>query len=65
MQSKNLFLSRFFSTGPAIVVAFDHGMFDGPIPGVENVASIPPKILPEVDGLLMSPGMLRDIGSEQ
>jgi DhnA family fructose-bisphosphate aldolase class Ia len=64
VKTQNLFLSRFFSTGPAIVIAFDHGMFDGPIKGVDNVADIPKKILPEVDGVLMSPGMLRDIGPQ-
>jgi len=62
VEARNLFLSRFFSTGAVIVIAFDHGMFDGPIEGVANVAGIPSKILPEVDGVLMSPGMLRDIG---
>jgi DhnA family fructose-bisphosphate aldolase class Ia len=62
MQSDNLFLSRFFSTGPAVVIAFDHGMFDGPIPGVDNIRDISDKIWPEVDGVLMSPGILRDIG---
>jgi len=62
VDTRNLFLSRFFSTGPAIIVAFDHGMFDGPIDGVADVAGIPAKILPEIDGVLMSPGMLRDIG---
>lgn len=64
MEVSNLFLSRFFSTGAAIIIAFDHGMFDGPIEGVGNVAEIPGKILPEVDGVLMSPGMLRDIGPQ-
>jgi putative autoinducer-2 (AI-2) aldolase len=64
MPHGNLFLSRFFSTGPAIIVAFDHGMFDGPIPGVDNVASIPPRIYHEIDGVLLSPGMLMDIGPE-
>lgn len=62
METRNLILSRFFSTGPAIVIAFDHGMFDGPIEGVDNVAEIPGKIFSEVDAVLMSPGMLRDIG---
>lgn len=61
-MQKNLFLSRFFSTGPAIIVAFDHGMFDGPISGVDNVSTIAPRIHPEVDGVLLSPGMLCDIG---
>lgn len=62
MESHNLFLSRFFSTGAAIVIAFDHGMFDGPIPGVDKMDEIPDKIFPEVDGVLMSPGALRHIG---
>jgi DhnA family fructose-bisphosphate aldolase class Ia len=62
MESRNLFLSRLFSTGPAIVIAFDHGMFDGPIAGVDKVADIPAKIWPQIDAVLMSPGMLRDIG---
>jgi len=61
-MSKNLFLSRFFSTGPAIIVAFDHGMFDGPIPGVDNIPLLVSRIHPEIDAVLLSPGMLRDIG---
>jgi len=64
MSQKNLFLSRFFSNGPAIIVAFDHGLFDGPIPGVDNVSSISPRIYPEIDGVLLSPGMLSDIGHD-
>ncbi len=64
MESSNLFLSRFFSTGPAIVIAFDHGMFAGPVAGFDKVAEIPGKILPDIDGVLMSPGMLRDIGAD-
>ena len=63
-MKQNLVYQRFFSTGPAIVIAFDHGMMDGPIEGVANVSEIPPKILPEVDGLLMSNGMLADIGPQ-
>ena len=44
MENRNLFLSRLFSTGPPVVIAFDHGMFDGPIEGAEKVAEIPAKI---------------------
>lgn len=62
MKNGNLLLSRFFSAGPAIVIAFDHGMFDGPIRGLDRVEELPSRIYPAVDGLLMSPGMLRDIG---
>lgn len=64
MDNSNLFLSRFLSNGPAIVIAVDHGMFDGPVPGIERVDDIASKILPEVDGVLMSPGMLRNIGGQ-
>ena len=60
----SLKLSRFFSKGPAIVIAFDHGMMDGPIPGVADVKKIPEAILSDVDGLLMSNGMLKDIGTK-
>jgi DhnA family fructose-bisphosphate aldolase class Ia len=52
-------LSKFFSTGPAIIVAIDHGLFDGPIPGLDNVKAIAGKICPEIDGVLLSPGMYR------
>lgn len=64
MLKSNLFLSRFFSRGPAIIVAFDHGMFDGPIAGVAKIGEIPGKILPDIDGVLMSPGVLGDIGQQ-
>jgi DhnA family fructose-bisphosphate aldolase class Ia len=64
MLTKNLCLSRFFSTGPAIVVAFDHGMFDGPVQGLEKINEVPKKILSEIDGVLMSPGTLKDIGAD-
>jgi len=62
MKKKDLLLSRFFSTGPSIVIAFDHGLFVGPFEGFDKVEDIPKKILPEVDGVLMSPGMLSNIG---
>lgn len=64
MENRNLFLSRLFSTGPPVVIAFDHGMFDGPIEGAEKVAEIPAKIWPKTDAVLMSPGILRDIGPQ-
>jgi DhnA family fructose-bisphosphate aldolase class Ia len=64
MGIDKLALSRFFSTGPAVVVAFDHGMMDGPIDGVAHVAEIPKRILPDIDAVLLSNGMLQDIGKE-
>lgn len=57
MKNCNLAFSKMFSTGPAMVVAIDHGLFDGPIEGLENVSKIAPKILPDVDNVLLSAGM--------
>jgi DhnA family fructose-bisphosphate aldolase class Ia len=45
-------------------VAFDHGMMDGPIPGIEDVSQIPARILPETDAVLLSKGMFKDIGND-
>ena len=62
MEHNNLFLARFFSRGPALVIAFDHGMFDKPLEGLTDMQELTEKIHPEIDGVLMSPGVLRDIG---
>ena len=64
MLKNNLILSKLFSTGPAMVVAIDHGMFDGPIRGIDDVSEIAKKILPEIDAVLLSPGMFSDIGTQ-
>jgi len=56
---KNPALERMFNTGPAIVVAIDHGFFDGPIPGLHDVRTLADKISPEIDAVLLSPGMYR------
>ena len=64
MTKSNLFLSRLLSESPAIVVAIDHGMFDGPMPGIDQVGKIPEIILPETDAVLSSVGLLRDIGPQ-
>lgn len=52
-------LNRFFSTGPAVIVAIDHGLFDGPIPGLDNVKTLGNKVCSDIDGVLLSPGMFR------
>jgi DhnA family fructose-bisphosphate aldolase class Ia len=56
---KNLALKKFFSNGPAMIVAIDHGFFDGPIPGLDNVKTLADKISPDIDAVLLSPGMFR------
>ena len=45
--------------GRAVIIAVDHGLFDGPIPGMEDLPSTAEKINPLVDAVLLAPGMLR------
>ena len=53
-------LARLFNRGQnAVIVAVDHGEFDGPIKGLVNLPEVVKKINPCVDGVLLSPGMLR------
>jgi class I fructose-bisphosphate aldolase/fructose-bisphosphate aldolase/2-amino-3,7-dideoxy-D-threo-hept-6-ulosonate synthase len=53
-------LGKLFSGGKnAVVIAADHGEFEGPIPGMVNIAETLGKVSPGVDGLLLSPGILR------
>jgi DhnA family fructose-bisphosphate aldolase class Ia len=50
------------SSGRAVIVACDHGEFDGPIPGMINLAETIQRINKNVDGVLLSPGMIRHTG---
>lgn len=60
MNGKQLRIEKLFSKGEnAVIVAFDHGLFDGPIPGMIDLPKTAEKINPCVDGVLLSPGMLR------
>lgn len=58
MTGRTIRLGRLFSGGNAVVVAIDHGEFDGPIPAMEDLPRTAASINPEVDGILLSPGML-------
>lgn len=59
MTGKEIRLGRLFSRGQhAVVVAVDHGEFDGPIPGMIDVPAAVRKIDPCVSAVLLSPGML-------
>jgi len=52
-------LERLFNrTEKAVIIAIDHGEFDGPIEGMVNVPETAAKIAPCVDAVLLSPGML-------
>ena len=60
MTGKTIRMNRLFDNGKnAVVIAIDHGFFDGPIAGMENVPELVKKINPEVDTLLLSPGMVK------
>ena len=64
MNGKNLRIEKLFNKkNNAVVIAIDHGMFDGPIPGMINLEETAGKINPCVDGVLLSPGMLKHIRS--
>ena len=59
MNGKEIRLNRLFSGGKnAVVVAIDHGMFDGPIAGMINLPDVVKNIDSAVSAVLLSPGML-------
>jgi DhnA family fructose-bisphosphate aldolase class Ia len=63
MTGKEIRLGKLFSGGKnAVVVAVDHGEFDGPIPGMVNLPEVVKKIDPAVSAVLLSPGMLAHCG---
>jgi DhnA family fructose-bisphosphate aldolase class Ia len=52
-------LSRHFNRGEnAVIIAVDHGEFDGPIPGMVRIDETLARIDPGVDAGLLSPGMV-------
>ena len=62
MNGKELRIEKLFSKGNnAVIVAIDHGMFDGPIPGMTDLKKTAEKINPCVDGILLSSGMLKHL----
>lgn len=59
MDGREIRLKRLLGDGRAVVVAIDHGMFDGPIPAMEDLPGVAAKINPTIDAVLLAPGMLR------
>ncbi len=59
MDGREIRLKRLLGNGRAVIVAIDHGMFDGPIPAMEDLPATAAKINPTVDAVLLAPGMLR------
>ncbi len=59
MYGKEIRMNRLFGGGRnTVIIAIDHGMFDGPIPGMINLQETITRISPAADGILISPGML-------
>lgn len=63
MDGREIRIKRLLGNGRAVIVAFDHGMFDGPIPAMEDLPATAAKINPTVDAVLLAPGMLRHCNS--
>ena len=59
LDGRGIRLQRLMGDGHAVVVAIDHGLFDGPISGMEDLPVTAAKISPAVDAVLLAPGMLR------
>jgi DhnA family fructose-bisphosphate aldolase class Ia len=62
VNSIELKTMRLLSSGRAVIVACDHGEFDGPISGMVNLAETIQRVNRNVDGVLLSPGMVRHTG---
>ncbi len=62
MNGKSLRLDKLFNkSANAVIIAIDHGLFDGPIPGMTDLKATAKRINPVVDAVLLSPGMLRQL----
>ena len=63
MTGREIRLGRLFGTeGKAVVVACDHGMFDGLHKGMENIEAMLTRLGNGPDAVLLSPGMLGHSG---
>ncbi|MBN1908789.1 MAG: hypothetical protein JW818_03540 [Pirellulales bacterium] len=63
LDGRELRLQRLMGDGHAVIIAIDHGLFDGPITGMEDLPATAAKINPVVDAVLLAPGMIRHCGS--
>lgn len=59
MDGREIRLKRLMGSGKSVIIAIDHGLFDGPIPAMEDLPATAAKINPVIDALLLAPGMLR------
>lgn len=58
LTGRQIRFQRLFGGGRAVVIAIDHGLFDGPIPGMQVLPETAARIDPAVDAVLLAPGML-------
>lgn len=58
-DGRDIRMQRLMGDGRAVIVAIDHGLFDGPIPAMEDLPATAARIAPAVDAVLLAPGMLR------
>ncbi|MGC8870656.1 MAG: hypothetical protein ACP5PT_06155, partial [Brevinematia bacterium] len=59
---KALRIRRFFRRGKAVIIPLDHGVYSGPIRGVEDPKGLVEVISQsEADGILVTPGILMKI----
>lgn len=59
LDGREIRFRRLMGDGRAVIIALDHGLFDGPIPAMENLPATAQRINPVVDAVLLAPGMLR------
>jgi len=60
MPAASIRLDKLFNRNEnAVIIAADHGMFDGPIPGMVDIRQTLGRIHPGVDAVLVSPGTLK------
>lgn len=59
MDGREIRCKRLFGEDRAVIIAIDHGLFDGPIAGMENLPATAERINPIVDAVLLAPGMVR------
>lgn len=59
MSGRDIRMGRLFGAeGKAVVVACDHGMFDGPHKGMADIPRMLAGLGDGADGILLSPGVL-------
>lgn len=63
MDGREIRLKRLFGDSRAVIIAIDHGLFDGPIAGMVDLPKTAACINPTVDAVLLAPGMLRHCGA--